>query len=1290
MRLFSNAKLDVIKQAAEKSKQSLEPVKSSAKSKSINSELQEISKDVQEYFKDSPAILINDKIALHEYISKIIDFGYAAVDCETTGLDRVKDHVVGFSLYVPGMPECYIPNKHLVPIFDEPYKNQLTYEECAEELQRIADSTVRLIYANADFDLSMMRKDFKVDLSKNFYYDVILGWRCLKEDEKDNRLKPLYNKHVLHGKGDPKTFSDFFPVKLFPYCKPEIAKLYAAHDAKITFDEFKWQLPYTDKTNNKCKKNHLEAIADLIWNVEMPLVWICHKMHHTGVYIDKEVASVIQIRYQTAYQSALSELRSMVQEIIEQSDYRPGIGTKVPFASGKDFNPDSVPQVKHLLYTLMKLPAGESKGTGKDVLADINLPVTNQLLKVRSLRTLIGTFTDKLPKSTTPDGRIHAQFKQIGAATGRFSSAEPNLQNIPSHATDIRHMFRATPSYIKTVSCQVVDDRVSISLPRYNLLLLSDGNYKTVSDLHTLDSVQLLHNGLPETLCVCSICNNVDDTSLRDIQLNFSEEHAILDGDWTATVKTPPYVMLSSDYSAQEPRLTAYVANEQKMIDAFVHGRDVYATIASVAFEVPYEACLEFHPDTGEYQPDGKARRSEAKTILLGITYGRSLPSVADQLYGKDKTMSDEQKLKKAQVVFDSVMKAFPGLRDLMNYSQQFAKEHGYVETILGRRRHLPDMQLPEFEFKAMKGYVNPDIDPLDLSTLSNKSEIPERIQSQLLKEFRSYKYFGQIVKRTKELAAEHIKVVNNRHKINDATRQCVNCVDDETEILTVSGWKHEKDVRIGESCLGFDVEKQEVVVTKIVDKHVYTDGDGIQVYEFDSSTFNSVSTPDHRWVVGESGEKARFKTSSNIWKNKWPDYPILRVADNQLPARNFLVDEYLQLLGWIMTDGYFCKLHYGIELYQSTKNEKNACIYHKMLDTLHKLGFEFLDNCSDGVYHTIYLKKNDMLYDLWKHNTDRTLTFEFVSTLSQHQAQILMWSMIEGDGTLGNGKDSTVTFICSNTARRDVFQYLAFIAGYATNAYEISAEDANRWSKNKLYDSISNKEPIVTRNNYWSITVLRTKRAHIYPNHKSDKIVNKVWCVTTTADTWVMRRNGKVSITGNSRIQGSAADQTKLAMLMLENSEEWKRLGGRLILPVHDELIAEVPMDNYEEGGKVLSDLMCKAAEFLPFPSKCDVETTLRWYGLPYPCPFTKPESLDDTSENAISWIQYCILECEYLLPVYKNPDGSKPNGIASRGCNGKDSPELRECINDYCTKHRISMNEFLNHIENKVFYGQ
>ena len=120
-------------------------------------------------------------------------------------------------------------------------------------------------------------------------------------------------------------------------------------------------------------------------------------------------------------------------------------------------------------------------------------------------------------------------------------------------------------------------------------------------------------------------------------------------------------------------------------------------------------------------------------------------------------------------------MKAFPGLRDLMIYSQRFATEHGYVETILGRRRHIPDMQLPEFEFVAMPGYVNPDIDPLDPTTLNNKSSIPDRIVKQLTQEFKSYKYFGQIARRTKELHEQKIKVINNRNKITDATRQCLN-----------------------------------------------------------------------------------------------------------------------------------------------------------------------------------------------------------------------------------------------------------------------------------------------------------------------------------------------------------------------------------------------------------------------------------------------------------------------------------------------------------------------------------
>lgn len=242
--------------------------------------------------------------------------------------------------------------------------------------------------------------------------------------------------------------------------------------------------------------------------------------------------------------------------------------------------------------------------------------------------------------------------------------------------------------------------------------------------------------------------------------------------------RSPGYVMLSSDYSAQEPRLTSFIANEEKMQDAFKHDRDVYATIASVAFGVPYENCLEFHPETHGYQPDGKARRTEAKSVLLGITYGRSVPSIAEQLYGSDASLSDEERTKKAQKVYDSVLTAFPGLRRAMIDAQNTARKLGYVETILGRRRHISDMQLKEFEFVPREGYVNPDVDPLDPSTLQNRDVIPARIVHELEQEFAGYKYFGQIAKRTKELyEQDHIRVINNRGKIQDATRMCLNSI---------------------------------------------------------------------------------------------------------------------------------------------------------------------------------------------------------------------------------------------------------------------------------------------------------------------------------------------------------------------------------------------------------------------------------------------------------------------------------------------------------------------------------
>lgn len=216
------------------------------------------------------------------------------------------------------------------------------------------------------------------------------------------------------------------------------------------------------------------------------------------------------------------------------------------------------------------------------------------------------------------------------------------------------------------------------------------------------------------------------------------------------------------------------------MIEAFKQNKDIYSTIAALAFNKTYEDCLEFFVDengkkTDQVNREGKERRSNAKSIVLGITYGRSTVTIGEQLFGANKEMTDEEKTAAAQKIYDAVLAAFPGLDAFMKSSQAQARKYGYVETILGRRRHIPDMQLPEFEFKAGKGYVNPDIDPLDPTTLQNKNEIPERIVKQLEKEFANYKYYGQIVKATKRLADEHIRVINNSRKITDASRKCVN-----------------------------------------------------------------------------------------------------------------------------------------------------------------------------------------------------------------------------------------------------------------------------------------------------------------------------------------------------------------------------------------------------------------------------------------------------------------------------------------------------------------------------------
>ena len=169
------------------------------------------------------------------------------------------------------------------------------------------------------------------------------------------------------------------------------------------------------------------------------------------------------------------------------------------------------------------------------------------------------------------------------------------------------------------------------------------------------------------------------------------------------------------------------------MYDVFMEGKDLYSEIASKAFNKPYEECKEFRPD-GTVNKEGKERRAQAKSILLGINYGRGVDSIAEQLG----TTRD-----KAQAIKDSVFKGFPAIKKFEESSIQMAKDYGFVTTVCGRKRRLPSMMLPDYEV-VWKDGAPPDDDPLNFGdddlTFDNGSEkeVPQDIQKRWLTKVRN------------------------------------------------------------------------------------------------------------------------------------------------------------------------------------------------------------------------------------------------------------------------------------------------------------------------------------------------------------------------------------------------------------------------------------------------------------------------------------------------------------------------------------------------------------------------
>lgn len=616
--------------------------------------------------------VIQDELELEEYINDCIVNNIVAIDTETTGLNVMTDQLIGFSIFTPNRKAAYVPLGHISYITGVKVENQLSNEFVAEQLDRLR--SVKVVMFNAKFDIRVLRNQLGVYL--NAYWDGYLAARLLNENEGDgnNGLKALHRKYCMSGEGDAISFGELFSDIPFSHIPIVTAYLYAARDAEITFELYEFQSAFLLPESTSCKEKDLLGVAKVFHEIEMPLISVVCDMEDRGICFDFGKAKELSEKYKEEMKKKEEAFFLFCEE---NSDLIETYKKKNPgHKLGDPINIASPTQLSILIYDILGLASKNKekpRGTGEEILAGIDHPISKIILEYRTVAKLISTYIDKMQAIVNPNTRrIHCSFNQYGADTGRFSSSDPNMQNIPSHNKEIRQMFKA-----------------------------DDG-----------------------------------------------------------------YVLLSSDYSAQEPRITAHMSKDEKMLAAYRAGKDLYAEVASIAFAVPYEECREKGID-GKPNPKGKERRSRAKAIVLGVCYGKGVPAIAEDL---------QISVKLAQEIYDKIMKEFPGLKQFMVESEQMAKEKGFVTTIWGRKRRLPNIQLPPYEFSLDRAKTTKNFDPL---SDDDDEVLPASIDqatiskyTRLLTRCRGRKERMTIIQKAR---GEGIIIKDNGGYIAEAVRQCVN-----------------------------------------------------------------------------------------------------------------------------------------------------------------------------------------------------------------------------------------------------------------------------------------------------------------------------------------------------------------------------------------------------------------------------------------------------------------------------------------------------------------------------------
>ncbi|MBK9524464.1 MAG: DNA polymerase I [Bacteroidetes bacterium] len=469
-------------------------------------------------------------------------------DTETTGLDAYKSELVGMSFSWAAHEGYYVP----VPTgFAEA-------QAIVDEFKGVfANESISKIAQNLKFDLSILRR-YDVEI-KGVLFDTMIAHFLIRPEMRHSmdvlaetylNYAPVSIETLIGKKGKEQKNMRDIPVD-------QVAE-YAAEDADVTYQLYETFAPKLKSTNT----------TKLFEEVEMPLVPVLAEMEAEGIKIDIK---------------ALRDFSAVLAGDIATTE------AEIQGMAGTKFNVSSPKQVGEILFDVLKIvekPAKTKTGqysTAEDVLSKLENkhPMVRRILDYRELVKLKNTYVDVLPDLVNPvTGRIHTSYNQVVAVTGRLSSDNPNLQNIPIRTERGREIRKAF-------------------IPR-------------------------------------------------------NEE----------------FTLLSADYSQIELRIIAELSGDPGMLEAFRSGEDIHAATASKVYNVPIK------------EVSGDMRRN-AKMVNFGIIYGISAFGLADRL-----NISRTE----AKSIIDNYFMQYSAVKEYMDMSIENARKKGFVETILGRRRYLRDI----------------------------------------------------------------------------------------------------------------------------------------------------------------------------------------------------------------------------------------------------------------------------------------------------------------------------------------------------------------------------------------------------------------------------------------------------------------------------------------------------------------------------------------------------------------------------------------------------------------------